>query len=163
VLVLLKLAAGDSANLPVRELARQLGAASKSAVDISIRRLISFGLLREDAEGRRHVNRIAARDLLENAIRWVVPADIGPIELGLATAHAAPPLAGRLIGDPDPLVMPLPEGPVRGRSVSPLHPSAPFAARNDPKLHELLAIVDALRMGRPRDREIAAEELRARL
>jgi DNA-binding transcriptional ArsR family regulator len=163
VLILLKLVANEALNLSIRELARQLGSVSKSAVDISLRRLVSHGLLRIAPDGSRQVNRLAARELLERAIRWIAPAVIGPFELGLETAYAAAPLAQRLIGDSDPLVMPLPEGPVRGRAVKPLHPGAPTAAKNDPKLHELLAIVDALRIGRQRDREVAIQELRARL
>jgi hypothetical protein len=35
------------------------------------------------------------------------------------------------------------------------------SAAKDPKLYRLLAVVDALRIGRARDREIAAAELRA--
>ena len=77
------------------------------------------------------------------------------------TAHAAPGLAASFRGDDDPVVIPLRHGPVRGRAVTPIHPSAPGAAARDPKLHELLAIVDALRIGGARDRSVAAAELKA--
>ena len=40
-------------------------------------------------------------------------------------------------------------------------PCVPFAARRDPKLHDLLSLVDTLRIGRARDRALAAAELRA--
>jgi hypothetical protein len=83
-------------------------------------------------------------------------------ELGLPTAHAAGPLAGKFVGDADPLVMPR-HGPMRGRAVTPLHALAPQAAANDARLHHLLALMDVFRIGRARDRQVAAAELRARL
>jgi hypothetical protein len=86
---------------------------------------------------------------------------VGEFELGLPTAHTSAPLKGQLAGDEDPVVIPLPHGPVRGRAVSPLHPLAPAAAAKDAKLHHLLALVDAFRIGRVRDRQLAAAELRA--
>jgi len=86
---------------------------------------------------------------------------VGEFELGLPTAHAAAPFKQKLTGDDDPVVIPLPQGPLRGRAVSPLHPLAPAAAAKDPKLHRLLAIVDAFRIGRARDRQLAVSELRA--
>jgi hypothetical protein len=55
------------------------------------------------------------------------------------------------------------EGSVRGESIEPLYPSAPRAAREDPKLYELLALVDALRIGRARERKLAEALLRQRL
>jgi hypothetical protein len=162
LLVLLKLIASGEPEAPVRGIADSIGAVSKSAVDVSLQRLKAHALLRDGISGRQ-VNRLAARDLLENATRWIAPAVVGPFELGLPTAHAAPPLADKLRSDEDPVVMPVAEGPSRGRSVTPLHPAAPVAARRDPKLHELLAIVDALRIGGARDREVAIAELRRRV
>ena len=52
---------------------------------------------------------------------------------------------------------------VRGATLEPLHKAAPKAARKDPALHELLALIDALRDGRVRERQLAEKELSARL
>ena len=62
-----------------------------------------------------------------------------------------------------PPVWPDPEGDVRGESFSPLYKSAPRAAKKDPKLYQLLALVDAIRGGRARERDIAIKELEKRL
>ena len=43
--------------------------------------------------------------------------------------------------------------------VEPLHPSVPFAAMQDGKLYELLALFDALRVGKARERNMATERL----
>ena len=52
-----------------------------------------------------------------------------------------------------------PEGDVWGEGLEPLYPSIVEAARRDPKLHEYLALVDALRVGRARERKLAIELL----
>lgn len=157
LLVVLKLAVAPEHVGSVRALGTDLGM-SKSAVANALRKLEAAGLIR-GASGRR-VNRLALRELLENAVRWLAPASLGEIAVGLPTAHSADVLARHFIGDPDPVVMPLADGPVRGRAVEPLHPLAPAAAARDPELHRLLAVVDALRIGGARDRQVAARELR---
>jgi len=52
---------------------------------------------------------------------------------------------------------------VRGISFLPLHRSVPEAAMRDPKLYEMLALLDAIRDGRAREREIAVRELTKRI
>jgi hypothetical protein len=161
LLVAAKVAVGANASASVRRIGEELGM-SKSAVAYSLKRLVALDLIKEGPNGR-HVNRIALRDCFEHAARWIAPAKVGDFELGLPTAHTAPMLADKLLGGADPVVMPLAHGPVRGRAVPPLHPLAPKAASADPKLHALLAIIDTFRVGRARDRQVAAAELRARL
>jgi hypothetical protein len=156
ILVLLKLAVKRAASL--RSLESELGL-SKSSIATSIARLRQAKLVK-DEEGGIGINRLLARDFLEHGARWIAPATIGDFELGLPTAHSFESLAKKLSGDLDPVVLPLPHGPARGRAVSPLHPRAPAAAQKDPELLHLLAIVDALRIGRARDREVAAAELK---
>ena len=52
---------------------------------------------------------------------------------------------------------------VRGAAVEPLYRSVPQAARLDSALYELLALVDAIRIGRARARKLAESMLRSRL
>ena len=158
LLVALKLAALGDANTPLRDLEEQLGI-PKSTLALSLKRLAAYRIVRE-VGGLRRLQRIGVRDLVEAGARWIAPGEIGDIELGLFTSHAAEPLAHHLMGDPDPLVMPLPRGPDRGRAVTPIHPAAPRAAARDEKLYRLLVITDAFRIGRARDREVAKTELR---
>ncbi len=157
LLVAAKLAVSADPSSSVRKLEDELGM-SKSAISNAIRRLRVLDLVKED-EGGRRVNRLALRDLIENAVRWVAPANVGDFELGLPTAHSSDALAGKLTGDEDPVVMPLPHGPVRGRAVAPIHPLAPKAAECDPRLYRLLAILDSFRIGGARERAVAREQL----
>jgi hypothetical protein len=73
------------------------------------------------------------------------------------------PLARTYLNREPPLVWPHPEGEVRGESLEPLYPSAVDAARRDAKLYELLALLDALRVGRARDKALAIDQLKKRL
>jgi hypothetical protein len=50
-----------------------------------------------------------------------------------------------------------------GYAFSPLHKNVPKAALADPRLYELLALVDAPWDGKSRERELAARELSERL
>ena len=163
LIVALKMAvtASTKERCSVREVAASLGL-PKSNVHRSMERLVAHGVLVAEPDGKR-VNRLVARELFSHGVRWIAPAKPGKIVLGLATAHTAPPLANQLPGDVDPVVIPLEEGPVRGRAVTPIHPSAPAAAKNDHRLHELLAIVDGIRIGGAREREVAIAALQARL
>jgi biotin operon repressor len=160
LLVVAKLAAHDDASPSIRQLGDELGM-SKSAVAYSLQRLRALDLVKDDGKGGRRVNKLALRDCIEHGVRWIAPAQVGDFELGLPTAHAAGSLAGKFVGDADPLVMPLRHGPVRGRAVTPLHALAPQAAAKDARLHQLLSLMDVFRIGRARDRQVAAAELRA--
>jgi hypothetical protein len=50
-----------------------------------------------------------------------------------------------------------------GAHLEPLHTTAAKGARKDPVPHELLSLVDALREGGTRERQLAEKELSARL
>lgn len=111
---------------------------------------------------KTHINRAVLIRLVENAVAYIYPAQLGPVVRGTPTAHSAPPLSEHIAGGIDRFVWASAEGTVRGTSVKPLHKSAPFAAQKDASFYELLALVDALRVGRARERKIAADLLRHR-
>jgi len=60
-------------------------------------------------------------------------------------------------------VWPYAKGTVRGISFLPLHRSVPEAALRNTELYEMQALVDAIRDGRAREREIAVRELTQRI
>ena len=160
ILVLLKLAADGEKPWTYVSLSVALGM-SPSEVHAGVRRATEVGLLSLDA---RRLNRTALLEFLVHGLRYVFPPQRGSATRGLPTAHAAPPLSREVAsGDELPPVWPLPEGEVRGEAFSPLYRSAPMAAKADPRLYEYLALVDAIRGGRARERQLAARLLRERL
>ncbi len=109
--------------------------------------------------------RVQAQNLLEflvHGVKYAFPAVRGPSTRGHPTAHAAPALRSKIVGgDGLPPVWPDPEGTVRGESFSPLYssPSVLRAIVADPEMYEAAALVDAIRGGSARERQVAAERL----
>jgi len=162
ILFLLKLIAIDKKPWSFNSLAVELSMSS-SEVHAAAKRALAARLAvkKEDLimPDKRNLE-----EFLLHGIQYVFVPDRGGLNRGMPTAHAAEPLASEFVKDIEPPpVWPDPEGEVRGESFSPLYKSAPKAARNDPKLYMLLALVDAIRGGRAREREMAKKELTKRL
>jgi hypothetical protein len=105
-----------------------------------------------------------SRQLAEFALhgaRYAFAADKTPSTIGVPTSHSAPAFAGVFAPGSEDYVWPHPNGTKRGVGVEPLHPSVPFAAMQDARLYEMLALFDALRVGRARERGMALERLEA--
>ena len=105
-----------------------------------------------------------AHNLAEFALhgaRYAFPGVRLPLTGGVPTSHSAPVFAGVFAPGSTDFVWPHPNGKVRGVGVKPLHPSVPFAAMQDAKLYDLLALFDALRVGKARERGMALEQLQA--
>ena len=101
-------------------------------------------------------------EFLQYGLKYTFPIKPGPVVRGLPTSHSASPLKDE-IQSTEAYVWPYAKGTVRGHSILPLHPSVPAAALKDEKLYALLALADALRVGRAREKELALVELRKRL
>jgi hypothetical protein len=109
-------------------------------------------------------NLAAVEEFLVHGIKYAFPTVRGELTRGVPTAYAAEPLSGLIVpGTDPPPVWPYPTGRVRGLSFEPLYKAAPRAALRDAGLHEVLALVDALRGGRVRERQLAGELLKRRL
>jgi len=158
VVVLLKLLVSEDAKT-YAELSKELGI-SASEIHAAVRRSANAGLI--DLDSRRPLRK-PLQEYLVHGIRYAFPAKLGALARGIATAHAAPPLAGQISSDELPPVWPDAEGTVKGYALEPLYRSVPRAAKRDRKLYELLALVDALRVGRTRERKLAEDELKHRL
>ena len=144
------------------ELASELGM-SVGEVHAATRRAVEAGLF--DAKNMRP--RVASlKEYLVHGVKYAFPARRGAPSRGMPTSHAGPPLREHFqrekTGDLLP-VWPDPEGKVLGYALEPLFRSVPYAARQDRNLYELLTLVDALREGRARERNMAAAELERRL
>jgi hypothetical protein len=106
--------------------------------------------------------KLALMDFLQYGIKYVFPQKPGPVVRGIPTSHSASPLKEQIQSSED-YVWPYAKGTIRGHSILPLYASVPEAALKDNDLYELLALVDAIRVGRAREKEIAINELKKRL
>jgi hypothetical protein len=116
------------------------------------------------ADGNEQPNRSSIEEFLVHGLRYAFPAERGEPTRGVPTSYAAEPLR-RIIapGDGLPPVWPSIKGLVRGIAFEPLYKNAAAAALRDPVLYEYLALVDALRDGRARERKLAEEMIVKRL
>jgi hypothetical protein len=132
---------------------------SQSEISQCLSRSKYAGLLQFD---RKKVNKQSLMEFLQYGIKYVFPQQPGAIVRGVPTAHSAPPMDA-IIQSEEKYVWPSGKGSVRGQSIIPLYPSVVDAVKLDSLLHELLALIDALRVGRAREREIAIQELKKRI
>lgn len=147
-------------HFSVRNLAEYTGI-SKSQISLSLNRMTAVGLVKSDR--KLHVPKVNTQALLEFiffGLRYVFPAPKGEIVRGIATSIAAPVLKGKLMSSGDiPPVWPDPKGNTKGIRIEPLHPNIIQAVRLDSRLYAMLALVDAIRIGNPRERNLAHEML----
>jgi hypothetical protein len=113
---------------------------------------------------RREVHLPHFEEFAMHALRFVAPVQLGGIVPGVPAAWAAEPMASAIhsSGEEPPPVWPHAQGRVRGQAIEPLHSAAPEAVEGWSELGEILALLDSLRAGDPRVRQVA-EELLARL
>jgi len=129
---------------------------SQSEVSQSVARSRFAGLL--DGSGKK-VMRLAFMDFLQYGLTYVFPQKPGSLVRGVPTAYSAPPL-NTIIQSHELLVWPSAKGNSRGQSIAPLYPSVVEAVKGDEKFYQLLALADALRVGKARDKELAISELK---
>jgi len=158
IVVLLKISILPGTNWYIKDVAFDLGI-SQSEVSESLNRSKIAKLLAADKKTVMQNNLV---DFLEHGLRYVFPAEPGAVQRGMATAHNAPPI-NQLDDSNESYVWPWAHGQQRGQVVQPLHPGVPAACSNDSELYALLALVDAIRLGRARERKLAIQELRNRL
>ncbi len=140
------------------QLAGALGT-PRSRVSESVRRLADNGLYSRALGGLRSARLL---DFLVHGLQWMFPARPGDVVRGIPTAHAGPVL-NELIASSHPYVWPAEVGDARGRAVQPVHRLALSAARALPEAYQLLSLADSFRVGRAREKRLAAEALEAML
>jgi hypothetical protein len=153
---------GWSEAYSLRALSASLGL-SKSEISNSMARCRESGLLTNDYDtGLAKVNRRELLKITEHALKYFFPVKPGAMVRGIPTGFAAPALsksiksAGGLIP-----VWPDALGTERGQAIEPLYKTVPEAVKKDRILYHYLALVDAIRLGGPRECGVAVGILKA--
>lgn len=158
IIILFKIIAKGNTSWLMKDLAEELKI-SASEVSESLNRSALAGLV--DPTKKKPIYS-SLLDFLEHGLKYTFPQKPGALTRGMPTAWSAPPLSSEIMSN-EQVVWPYANGQARGQAIEPLHPSVPRASLNDKKLHELLALADALRIGRAREQKLAIQELKRRL
>jgi hypothetical protein len=142
---------------------------SPSQVNYALKRLLESKLivhgLNKDNDNEMKLIPItrSCEEFLIHGFKFVFPPEFGSQSPGIPTAYAAPPLNEIIVsGSELPPVWPaIGEGAVRGIELKPLYHCVPKSIIKFPDqyFYELLALLDALRSGRARERNIGAEKI----
>ena len=159
VLILLRILKEGETPMTQTALARDLFM-SQSEISQSLARSSYAGLL---GRTEQVVMKGLFMDLLRFGIAVIYPARPGSTSRGVPTAHSARPLIEEFVKANDVYVWPWAKGQVRGQGIPPLYPTIPQVAMVDPEFHEWLALVDTLRVGRTRERNMALQHLENRI
>jgi hypothetical protein len=159
VLVLLELALYPARRRTVRALAADVGLSAAETVSCT-RRLARSRLLGQTGDGPGAVSPLRQNivEFLVHGLKYVFPPERAGLTRGVPTAHAAPVLRRYFAlpkGAPMP-VWPDSEGKVRGEAFAPLYPSVVRVAAADQSMYATLALIDAIRGGSARERQLAA-------
>lgn len=147
LLVLYKKAANPGLAMTYAELGEALGL-SASQVHRGVQRCLESGLAVQAGRGQWQGGRSALIEFSLHGVRYVFPTKPGAQRRGLPTAYAAAPLKTEILSPPGDIpVWPHPEGTVKGSAIEPLCPQVPEAALRDERLYQMLALLDALRIG----------------
>jgi len=100
-------------------------------------------------------------ELLQHGVKYLFPVEPGEVVKGVPTAHSAPIWKDRLIAPPEmKFVWEHPRGRAKGSKIVPLYKSVPDLSMKDKWLYAILAVVDSIRLGRPRERNEASSVLK---
>lgn len=158
IVILLKIISLDKKQWFHHTIADELGM-SQSEVSQSLNRSKYAGLI---DESRKKVNKLAFLEFLSHGIMYAFPQKPGPIVRGMLTAHSAEPLNKEIYAT-EIYVWPYAKGIDKGQSIIPLYNTVVEASIKDENLYQLLTMVDAIRVGRVREKEIAKKELKKRI
>lgn len=155
-------------ELTQNELARLL-CMSASEVNAGIKRLVWSGLLGPAQRSNRLIYipiKAAIEECLISGVKYFIPVLPGAYTRGIVTGYAAPIFEKHIVLGDDPVpVWPCGEGNQRGMALEPLYRSVPQSIVKYPDqfFYEMLVLVDAIRIGRVRERNIAVKLLKERI
>lgn len=158
--------------LPQHKLATYL-CMSVSEVNAGIKRLALsrlLGLVARNDHPKSHKVflpiKAACEECLISGVKYFFPAQLGGYTRGVATSYAAPVFENQIVLGNDPIpVWPCAEGNRRGLALEPLYRSVPNSLIRYPDqlFYDLLSLIDAIRSGRARERNLAIKLLKEKL
>lgn len=137
-----------------KDLAQELSI-STAEISHGMKRLKVSQLMNQDGS----INKEAVIEFLVHGLKYIFPAEFGTLGAGIPTAYAKPAFKYVRYKKDDIYVWSHPQGNKRGIILKPIYPTLPDACLSDDQLYTLAALAEMIRMGRAREKNIAAEEI----
>lgn len=136
---------------------------SPSQINSALKRLVAAGLITPYYRPNKPLPIIqACEEFFIHGLKYIFPAKLGELVRGVPTSYCGPSLKEQIVMGNDPMpVWPYGEGDVRGVALKPLYSSVPESVikHPDPLFYDLLTLIDAIRSGRAREKQIAIQEI----
>ena len=136
---------------------------SPSQINSAFKRLILAGLLTPYHPPSKPQPVVqACAEFFIHGLKYIFPAKPGEMSRGVPTSYSGPSLKNHIVIGNEPIpVWPYGEGESRGVALKPLYSSVPESVMKhpDPLFYDLLTLLDAIRSGRAREKQIAIEKL----
>ncbi|MDO3384764.1 hypothetical protein QWI17_02810 [Gilvimarinus sp. SDUM040013] len=145
-------------HLPVRDLAAALDM-SASEVSKGARRLLVARLL-VSREGGYYAEVNALTEWLSFGVRYAYAVQEKGYGRGMGTGWSCELVRTEMVPPSPGVIWAVPGGMQEGVIVEPIYKGVPVAASQDALLYKALALVDAIRLGRPRELAIARAGLK---
>jgi hypothetical protein len=162
IVILLKILALEKQDWKIADIAESLKISSSTVFE-ALERNKTAKLI---DSSKKKVLKGNLLDFLLYGVKYVFPVEPSRVSIGIPTAHSAPPLADKLVANEEVFVWAVGKhegGYVKGESIAPLHECVIHAVKEDKKCYEMLALVDAIRVGKAREHQLAIEELKQRI
>lgn len=144
-----------SPSLSQKELSESLEI-SQAEISHGLKRLKKIKLINSDGQ----TNLEAVLEFLVHALKYVCPVELGTLTVGVPTAFAKPGFKFVKYDKNDIYVWPYANGREKGTAILPIYSTLVRACLNDDKLYTLVSLIEMIRVGRQREQNIAAEELK---
>ena len=138
---------------------------SSSQINLAIKQLLLANLFIM-RHGKPYPIYAALKEFIIHGVPYCFPVKMEKLSVGIPTAYAAKPLSNVISLGNDPIpIWPYALGKSRGIVLEPLHKNVPKALIDfpDENLYEILVLIDALRVGRAREKNIAQKLLVTKL
>ena len=155
IAILLKIVILGKNEWQYQDLARSL-CISGAEVNESLNRSKLAGLIDYN---RKRVNKQALYEFLEHGIQYVFPIHPGALSKGIPTAHSHPVIKDQIVSE-SVFVWPDINGTEIGQTIEPLFKTQVKAIKEDSALYEVLSLIEILRVGKTREKNIALQQLK---
>lgn len=136
---------------------------SPSQINSAFKRLVAMKLVTPYQPPKKPLPILqACAEFFIHGLKYVFPAKLAELTRGIPTSYAAPSFKGSITLGEDPIpVWPYGNGTEKGVALLPLYPSVPESIIKyaDPLFYDILTLLDAIRSGRAREKQIAEKIL----